>query len=83
MKYLGFEKRSWQLGLPDDRHERSDPKLRMVRKGDCNGAVLCFLLHDDVAAFPPHFQESVARENGAHLLTRENLQPTQPLPRVA
>lgn len=68
-------------GLPDDRLQRADPDFRVVRHRNGDGRVRQPLLHHDMAAAPPHFDETVPYQNCANRFTGQNAQLSQPPPR--
>jgi len=67
---LSFKKSARQLGLPDDRTQRSDLELIVVRDRNCDCRVTGPLLHDNMAAALPHLLEAVVDQDATHFAAR-------------
>ena len=65
-----LECRTRHSGLADDRHQRAGAQLSMIRHRNGDRAVGIRLLHRDVAAAPPDFDETVGSEDAADLADR-------------
>ena len=72
-----LEFRTRHSGLADDRHQRAGAQLSMIRHRNGDRAVGSCLLHRDVAAAPPDFDETVGGEDAADLATGQNAQSSQ------
>lgn len=58
--------------MSDDRAQSPNSDLGVVGNGNGERAVVGALLHDYVAAAPPHFDEAVVLQDLADLAPREN-----------
>ena len=72
-----LECRTRHSGLADDRHQRAGAQLSMIRHRNGDRAVGIRLLHRDVAAAPPDFDETVGSEDAADLATGQHAQSSQ------
>jgi len=60
---LGFEQGTRQLGLADNRTQRTDLQLGVIWNRDGNSGSLDSLLHHDVASALTNFDKTMTREN--------------------
>jgi hypothetical protein len=79
---LDFEERTRQLRLTNDGHQGSNSKFGVIWDRDSDSGILYSLLHYNVTSSASHLRESITGKNDARITTRQNAQPTQPLPRV-
>jgi hypothetical protein len=66
-----LEQRALEARLPDDRKERPDSDLSVVRHRHGHRGLGRALLHDDVAPSLADLSESVLGQESANLLARE------------
>jgi hypothetical protein len=71
-----FELAPRQAGLPDDRAESAHPQFLMVRYGHRRRAPGFLPLHDNMAAAPADFHETVSAQKGTHVAAGHHLEPT-------
>ena len=72
-----LEGRPWDLTLPDDRKQRADLQLGVMRDGDSHGTGCGMAsLHDDVAPASSNFSEAVLLEDLADFASREDTKST-------
>ena len=63
---------SRDAGLTDDRHQRADPQLRVVRHWDGGESIGQPTLHDDMATAATYFHEAVASQDLADFAPGED-----------
>lgn len=68
-----LEQRSRETRLPDDRKQRSDPDLGVIRHRHRHRSLGRALLHDHVASSLADLSETVLGQESADLLTRKVL----------
>ncbi len=62
--------------MADDREQRPDSEFRVVRDGNGDGPGFGSTLHDNVAAAPSYFEESVLIEDATDFTSRQDAKLT-------